>query len=277
MKYFTSKKLNNNVVLVKDETGTEFIFTGNGIGFNAQCNQEFKNLEKVVKRFTLIHEKNQRNFNQMLFEVDNRLIAIIEEEITFFEKELEVDLNENIHITLTDHIAFAIKRHEEKLDFLNPANNDIRFLYSAEYELANHLVQHINQEFKVDLPQDEIGIVAMHIHAAVSNEKIEYSRLRQELIEKIVTAVYKEFKIEKSDSLNYQRFLIHVRYTVERILTKKTIENDLQSYIRLKYKNIYQRMKKIMQQIAIEYNVEISSSEICYLVIHLTRLMHYKN
>lgn len=66
-----------------------------------------------------------KNIAPVYLEIAHEIIVEGEER---FQK-----LDNHILLPLADHIAFAIERIEENLDFKNPFTNDIRFLYEQEF------------------------------------------------------------------------------------------------------------------------------------------------
>lgn len=275
MKYITKKRLNNNVVLVKSLTGKELILIGDGIGFSSEPGEPFVTTKKVKQIFVLKEQKSKQKFQSLLKQTDPKLVALVEEELVKIQQELDGDLNENIHITLADHLAFAIERQKKGLEFQNPFNGDLKILYRQEYRMAADLIKQVEEVMQIKLPEDEIGLIAIHIHAAIQNEQIETARRKAQLIQEMVVRIYREFHLDiQPDSLSHQRMLVHARFAIERILEKKNIENNLTNYIMEHYRDYFERIKKVMTEISEEYEeVEVPDSEISYLCIHFVRIM----
>ena len=80
------------------------------------------------------------------------------------------------HIALTDHLAFAIKRAEQDLAFHNPFLYETKEIYPLEFELAEYAIDLIHKKLGVDLGDDEIGFVALHINSAITNRHISEVR-----------------------------------------------------------------------------------------------------
>ena len=274
MMYLIKKKLNNNVVLVGDNKGNDLILVGNGIGFDAVVKGVFCRFERVTQTFVLSKENIKEGFREIVETSDPELVAFLEEVIDDIQHNLNTKLNENIHVTLIDHVVFAIERQEMGMDFHNPMNADISFIYKKEYEQAKLLVDRLEQKFGVKLIDDEVGILAIHIHAASHNESINSSREKIELIQKTISALYEEFNIEmNTSSLYHQRLLVHVRYAFERIFSNQPIEIEIIHIIRANYDSEFRRIEKAMKEVTKEFGIEVPSSEIGYLVLHSLRIM----
>ena len=68
---------------------------------------------------------------------------------------LKIALNDNLVITLADHINFSIHRSKEGIDVPNMINEEIKRFYKKEYEVGLQALRMINEHYSVQLPQDE--------------------------------------------------------------------------------------------------------------------------
>ena len=271
--YVIKKKLNNNVIMVRDLNQNDMILIGTGIGFKAHINSVFKDLEKVQQCFILKDKNNKENLRTIVDNYDHNLIALIEEEIGFIQSKFTTPLNENIHITLIDHLIFAIDRQKRKLEFKNPFNENIAIVYKEEYCAAQHLVKRINKEYGANLIQDEIGIVALHIHAARKNEDISVSRRKTNLYQETLEKIYERMDLHPSkDSLAHQRLLLHICFAYERIFKNEQIGNDILDIILTKYHKDFEILRDVLNSIEKNNKIKIPDSEVGYLVLHVNRI-----
>lgn len=266
------KSFNNNILLVR-EKGKEKILFQKGIGFGKKMGDIVEKGTLVEKVFIIEDKENQRNFNEILTRVDTKLIGIVEEVIAEITDELGETLNENIHIGLVDHLFYAIKRLEENEEIQNPFIVEIQTLYNKEFEMASKLADKIGDELNIEIPEGEKGFIALHIHSARNNGKlsntIKYSFLSNSIIEHVEDRL--NIEIDRK-SLDYARFLTHIRFAIERIITDAPIKNDLIYVIKKKYKLSYEianETKKIICR-ALEIS-NISEDEIAYLAMHIER------
>ena len=70
--------------------------------------------------FLLKSEEEQEQYKQLLAQVDEDVIEMMNDIVTHIQKRVNIPLNEHIHISLTDHIAFAIKRFQQGMGLKNP-------------------------------------------------------------------------------------------------------------------------------------------------------------
>lgn len=272
-KYVTNKKLNNNVLLALDNQGNPVILIGRGIGFHAMENAPFQETSRIEQTFVLYQQENQSRFQEILRDTDPELIAIIEECLKKFQQHCQGPINENIHNTLTDHMAFALERHKRGIDFHNPFNESLKYVYPEDYQFAQEIIDKVNRFYHTNLVEDEIGIVAIHLRAAKQNESLQLSRKRARLIEATVSALYHLIGAQPDKhSLTYQRLLIHCRLAYDRIFKQEPMDDAIVKLIRKEYEPEFQAVKKILNRIGRENDVAIPESEASYLVIHLKRL-----
>lgn len=266
------KSFNNNILLVK-ENGKEKILFQKGIGFGRRPGDLIEKGIVVEKVFIIEDEDNQRNFNEILDRVDSKLIVLVEELIAEITDELGEELNENIHVGLTDHLFYAIRRLEDNEEIQNPFLVEIETLYGREFSMACRLANRIKEELGVEIPEGEKGFIALHIHSARNNGKlsntIKYSFLSNSIIEHVEKRL--EIKIDRK-SLDYARFLTHIRFAIERIITNSPTKNDLIDVIKVKYRLSYKIARETKDIIckALDIN-SVSEDEVAYLAMYIER------
>lgn len=122
------------------------------------------------------------------------------------------------------------------------------------------------------IPDGEVAFIAIHIHSARNNGKlantIKYAYLSNTIVE------YVEDKLGiyiDRQSLDYTRFLIHIRFAIERVMSNKKIENDLKDIIKEKYKLSYNISKDVAKIIGNTLDCEVCENEVAYITMHIER------
>ena len=267
-----TKVFNNSIVLVKSK-GKEKILFSKGIGFGKRFGEKILKGTEVDKLFTIEDENNLINLNKIVDRVDSEFFAFCEEIIYSISESLGEELSENIHIGLIDHLYFAIKRLKDGEEIQNPFIVEIETLYPKAFNLASEASKKIGEKFNVKVPNGEIGFIALHIHSAINNIKLSHTIKYSYLSNLIVQNVEEKLKIKiNKKSLDYARFLTHIRFAIERLLTKKTIKNELTSVIKEKYEKSYEIASYISKLLEDELNTKIEDDEIAYLAMHIERL-----
>ncbi|WP_195990013.1 PRD domain-containing protein [Clostridium sp. D53t1_180928_C8] len=265
------KALNNNMVLVKDK-GIEKIILARGIGFNKKSGDIISENIDIDKIFSIEDEKNQMNLKEVYNRVDGEFVAVCEEAIAEICEELGEELNESIHIGLIDHLALAMKRLKNKEEISNPFIVEIETLYNVEFEMAKKIIKKIQRKYKVKFPQGEIGFITLHIHSARKGNKLSNTITYSYLANRIVSCIEGAFdsKINKK-SLDYARFLAHIRFTIERILTDTILNNDLIDVIKKSYPQSYEIAEESARIIEETLNKKVIEDEIAYITMHIER------
>lgn len=268
----TIKKVFNNNVLLVCQYNKERILFGKGIGFGKHLDEVISNFSKVDKVFVIDNKENSNTFNQLVNDVDNDVIGMCEEVIYMISTELGEELNEKVHISLTDHIAYTLKRLSQKDNIENPFLVEIETLYKKEFEIAKKAVKMIEDKTKLNIPDSEAGFIALHIHSARNQGKLSNTIKYAFLSSTIVEFIEDELNIEiDRTSLDYARFITHIRFAVERILNEKPIKNELLSIIKRKYKDSYKIAKKVAKIIENELELAVVEDEVAYISVHIER------
>lgn len=268
--YMVKKVLNNNVVIA-EKNNKQFVLVGKAIGFNTHKGSKIS--KDRIENIFVKQEEGEHNFNRVLQDIDSEIVGISEEIISLCEKELDEKLSEAIHVSLTDHINFAINRIEQGVKIENPFMLELAALYPREYRLAEKALYMINTRLSVNLPEDETGFICMHIRAAVSKEKVSselaYTKKIGEVMDLLSKLLKKKFD---KNSIEYIRTITHINFMLQRVIKKIPIKNYLLDSIKKEMYNEYDLAIKIALKIENLFSVKIPEDEIGYIALHLRRL-----
>jgi transcriptional antiterminator len=273
------KVLNNNVVIVTDSSGMEQIVIGKGIGFAKKQGDPILS-EQVDKLFVLRNKNEQDQYKTLLTYIDEYTVELINDIIVHIGTRFDNNLNEHIHVALTDHIAFAIKRLKQGLDIKNPFLTETQTLYPKEYTVAEEVVEVINRSLKIHLPEDEIGFVALHIHSAITNKSVKEIKKHSELINTLMQMIQHALDLEiDTKSINYLRLVRHLRHAIERISMGDIMEEQvkLAKVLKEEYPVCYNLAWKLIKVMQNSLNKPVPHAEAVYLTMHLQRLSRYDN
>ncbi|GAA0432724.1 MULTISPECIES: BglG family transcription antiterminator LicT [Virgibacillus] len=271
------KVLNNNVVSAFDEEGMELVVMGRGLAFQKKAGQEIE-ADKIEKVFTLKDQQTFDNFKLLLREIPAELMSEVELIIKDAKEALNTELNEKIYLSLPDHIHFSIERYQQGITIRNDILWEIKQLYKDEFAVGKRAVARINQRFDVELPEDEAAFIAIHIIEANMNEDTENTFNTTKFIQQIINIVKYHFNVEfNEDSLNYGRFITHLKYFAQRVFNGSHYKNDddyLYIMIKQKHKEASKCTEKIKSYIKRQYNHELTNEEMLYLTIHIERVVN---
>lgn len=274
--YEIKKVLSNNVVLVKGDTNS-YILIGKGIGFGKKKGN-YINYDHVIEQaFLKLDNLNSVEQKMLVNEIDSSVFELTKELVEFASKELGEKLNSKIHLILIDHINFAIKRLKEGLEIVNPFLNETKILYPEEYRIAEKAVDMMSSYFKLNIPEAEIGFIALHIyggrHEHTKSEALEQTRLIKDITE------YIEHKLEIDFSkipYNHSRFIIHLKALLTRITREEPNDNKIVEKLMDDFSFEVSLAKGIAKIIESSLKKELPDNEIGYIALHLNRLMKMK-
>lgn len=251
---------------------TEKIAIGTGIAFNKRRNDIVKTQE--VEKLFVMEETDK--FQQLILRIPEKHFEISEEIISYAEEKLGVKLSDHIHIVLTDHLSFAIEREHEGIHLQNKLLQEIKILYKTEFEIGMWGIQHISERFQIDMPIDEAGYIALHIHTAKPKsgdmkETVRQTAIISDLIQTITE--YLDITIDHDD-ISYQRLVTHLRHSISRVkhFELHTMDEEMLEMIKKKFPVSYQCSKKVAQVLINSYDMELPENEFGYISLHIERL-----
>ncbi|GAE28382.1 beta-glucoside bgl operon antiterminator [Halalkalibacter wakoensis JCM 9140] len=268
------KVLNNNVLVAKHPNYEEVILIGKGLGFGKKTGDLVAD-EQAEKFFVLKEEKEQEQYKQLLDYVDENFIGLMNDIIEMVEERFSVTLHEHIHIALTDHLFYAMKRVKQGLDVSNPFLPETELAYPKEFAVASELVDYLSKELDLSIPPGEIGFVALHIHSALTRRSLREVNRHTQLISELVSVTEDSLNIEiDRKDVNYLRLVRHLHHAIERITKGQYFDNQesLKKVLQAEYPvcyNLSWKLMKIMQQ---ALKKPIPEAESVYLTLHLQRL-----
>lgn len=272
-----NKVLNNNVVTIINENDEEAVVMGRGLAFQKKKGDEIDE-SKIEKIFVLENKSINQKLLTLVNDIPAKYLEVVEDIIKYAEDKLGKKLNENIYLTLTDHISFAISRAEKNLEIKNAMLWDIKRLHKEEFDVGIHALRVIKENLNFDLPEDEAASIAMHILNGEFDQEIPEIVDMIKLIEEILKMVKYHFNIEfDEESINYYRFVTHLKFFTQRLSSGRYYEdndNDLFDMIKLKYPKSYECTKRIEGFVKQKYNTQLTKEEMLYLIIHTARVVH---
>ncbi|WP_312829267.1 BglG family transcription antiterminator LicT, partial [Pantoea anthophila] len=213
-----AKVLNNNVVVVQDEQGREQVVMGRGLAFQKRVGDSLDTAQ-IEKVFALQSDLLVRRLEELLNQIPAEVMTTCDRIINLAAQRLG-KLQESLYITLTDHCFFAIERQKKGLAIKNVLLWDIRRLYPREFELGQEARAIIARRLNVELPEDEAGFIALHLVTAQLNnempEVMDVTRVMQDVLQLVKYQLQLDYD---ESSLSYQRFVTHLKFFAQRMLT----------------------------------------------------------
>lgn len=271
------KVVNNNIVIARDAQEQELIAIGKGIGFQQKKGNPIDST-LIEKTFVNSDAKSSNRLLKLLSNIPIEHVQIANDIINYAKTSLGQDLNENLYLTLTDHINFAIERFENGVPIQNALLWEIKRFYNHEFLIGKEALVMIQQKLGYQLPEDEAGFIALHIvNAKLKNSNVEQITEMTRIIQNILKIVTYEFNVSLDEySLDYERFITHLKFFVQRLFVGQKLENkdenDFIFILKEKYRKEYQTALKISEYIENDFNRRLESDELMYLTIHINRI-----
>lgn len=274
------KVINNNIVSAFDNTDTEVVVMGRGIGFGARAGSPIQE-KKIEKIFRIKSQTLAEQFKELLANMPLEHARISNDIISYAKSELKLRLNQSIYVTLTDHINFAIERLKMNIRPENALLWEIKRFYPQEYRLGLYALELIKKEMGIVLPEDEAGFIALHFVNAEYGTDIKDALNFPNLMKAVMEIAKETLGIEfDENSLHYERFVTHVKFLLQRIYRKELLsdeEEELAAMVKRKYEREYICSRKIAEYIEKETGSKISGEEVMYLAIHIRRVTMAEN
>lgn len=265
----------NNIVMAFDEsTDIEYVLLGKGLGFAAKNETTLStDDDRIEKRFRLEDREQLMNHPSFFEDIDHKAMEVSDQIIQMIEQRFNKTLHNKIYLALPSHIQFTVYRVRHQMEITNPFLYETQVCFPQEYEVALQALQMICSAFDIKIPEDEAGFLTYHIHSAVSHVPVGQLVKMSTLLGKLQAMIEQEKQITfQQGSMNQVRLMIHLRFSLERIVQGSLVENLLIQPIREQYAEEYilaNKMKVVMEK---ELNVSIPEDEVCFLTMHLYRL-----
>lgn len=267
--------INNNVVSSKDENGMEIVIMGSGIGFGKKKGEAVEE-QKIEKIFRMENEEALSRFKNLLINLPMEYVQLSNEIISKAKELLGAQLNENVYITLTDHISFALERYKEGMFFPNALHNEIKRFYTAEYEVGLTALGMIQGKTGIRLPDDEAASIALHLVNAEFNLKVRDAWAMTNLIRTMEEIVTDAYPVLQKESLERDWFLSELKFVAYRVLLlqplKEKGDERLGAFLEKAHPKAVDIVRKAAGAVKEECGFCLSEEEQMYLSVCLKRI-----
>ncbi|MGG7209608.1 BglG family transcription antiterminator LicT [Clostridium baratii] len=271
------KIFNNNAVMVKEDNGRDSVIIGCGLAFRKKVGDEVD--ESLIEKTFILKEKDTlEKFKMILEHIPTEQISLCYDIVEYAKNMLNCELNDYIYVTLTDHISYTLKLFDEGIERPNILIWEIKKFYPKEYNIGLKALEFIESELGKKVNEEEAGNIALHLITAQINGKsdktdIAYSMTKK--IQDILNIVKYTYDIELDEhSLNYERFITHLRFFFKRLNNKTQYRNENEEFLLQQVKEKYKDAYKCMLKIEKYLNVELSYEEQLYLTLHIKRIVN---
>ena len=270
------KVMNNSLVFVKNDDNDEIIVMGKGIGFMKKPGESVDS-SKIEKIFTLKDGESKKNYFRAMEDINSEYVDITNDIVKYASDTLKCKLNDNVFISLIDHIAFAIERFNKNISLQNRLLWEVKKFYPNEFKVGIYAVNKINDILGVKLPEEEAGNIAFHIvNAQTENSEMENTILMIKMMKDILNIIkyHLDVNLDK-ESLNYSRFITHLQFFLQRVIEGKVADSKnsfILTQVESQYPEKVNCARSIKSYVEKLLNIEVGDDEILYLAMHIIRV-----
>lgn len=272
------KVINNNLVRSFNKQNQEVLVMGCGLGFKKKVGDDIDQT-KIEKIYTMDSKEKSNQLELLLEKMPLEYIQTANEIVEYAKISLSKKLNDNVYLTLTDHISFAIERYKQNISLKNALLWEIRRFYNHEFLIGKEALNLIENHLGVKLPEDEAGFIALHlVNATLDTGGMDRTKEMMRIIQDITGIVRYQFDTQiKETSLNYERFITHLKFFVQRafIGSQDPEEGENASFFEMitkQYPKEYHCVLKVAEYMQRQYQITLTTDEMIYLTIHIHRI-----
>ena len=266
------KIINNNVISSWDQDGSEIIIMGRGLGFQKKTGQEVAE-DGIEKIFRLESKDVRERFKDLLASMPLEYIQVSADIISYARKNLNTKLSQNVYLTLTDHIGFAIERFKDGMDFSNALYREIKRFYPQEFEIGMHALLLIEERTGIRLPDDEAASIAIHLVDAEFDIKVRDTWAMTNMIQSMMELLENNLKLPPEDSLYRDRLASNLKFLAHRMLLLPPAEGRedivFSNFVKNHCAGDYALAEKVKKHVKEQYGCDMTGEEQIYLALQL--------
>ncbi|WP_139906195.1 BglG family transcription antiterminator [Clostridium thermarum] len=218
-------------------------------------------------------EIRNRLLNLMNVEVIRNLITVVRN----LEKNIGYRLADNAYVGIIVHVALVIQRIKKN----ETIKIDEKFLEdlkkNREYSMARELCEEVADMFNIDIPEEEVSYIAMHIKGSKNYEESHVDGRKVIGNFELVKLSKEVIKIAESETGRFlghnERLLVglvnHLGPALSRLKMNMEIRNPLLDEIKTHYSHLYKLGEKCSAPLEKFIGSKMPDSEIAYIAMHL--------
>ena len=260
--YEILKVLNHNTILVLKEN-EEIIVMSKGIGFGKKQGEQV-DVPRNAKQYKMQKSYQAKQKSNNIFDYIDPMYIEISSEIITLTKEKFGKVEHDILLSLADHIYFAVKR----------INMDIQLMFPDEYSVALKAKEVIEKYTHEEINADEIAFITLHIHSAISVNKVGESMEVMRMIREFFKKLQADLNIRiDANSLSYIRLMNHIKFLLLRLNNDEELQMDITEFTKEKFPFAYEQARVLCEQLSRVLHKDLPDSELGYLALHLERIL----
>ncbi len=269
------KVINNNIIQARDNNGVELVVMGRGLGFGKGSGSEIDDAA-IEKIFKLDNMDDKEHFKELLASLPLEYIRLANEIISFAKESLEIMLNQNVYLTLTDHISFAVERYRAGMSFSNILSDEVRLFYPVEYSVGRYALELIEERTGCRLAEDEAASIALHIVNGESNLVMSAAFRMIKMMREMMEIIEQHITIPEGRNYPKDRLISDLKQLANRLVSEEPMsghkDEALYRFVEENYKEEYCIINGINDYIEDAYQCSMTEEEKIYLALNIKRM-----
>lgn len=269
------KVINNNIIQARDNNGVELVVMGRGIGFGRGPGSEI-NSAAVEKIFRLDNMDDKEQFKKLLASLPLEHIRLANAIISYAKESLKINLNQNVYLTLTDHISFVIDRYRAGMNFSNILAEEVRLFYPVEYSVGTYALQLIEEKTGCRLVEDEAASIALHIVNGETNFVMGTAFQMIKMMREMMEIIERHIRIPEGRNYPKDRLISDLKQLASRLVSEEPMsgrkDEALYRFVEENYREEYQIINGINDYIEGAYQCSMTEEEKIYLALNIKRM-----
>ncbi len=221
--------------------------------------------------------QTDRISNRLLGLVDADKLHVIEERVEQARHELPNDLADSAYVGLVVHLALAMERLKrgEKIRFDPTSWKQLQG--TREFVIAKKMLLDLEVSLDMDIPEDEIGYITMHLLGAKlradQNYLIEDTSMDIAFKAKaLIDHVGNQLNVDLAENAVMLNDLVaHLKPTMYRLQQEMNIKNPLLKEIMNDYRDLFDIVRAGVLEVFPD--ISFPDDEIGYLVLHFAAIL----
>lgn len=278
MIYF-KKMINNNVALVENSKGKEYIVIGKGIAFQKKIGDPIER-SKVEKNYSLLESENQ-NLLDYFKDFDYELFQTVDRIKTLIEERCNLTYTDHMYLSLVDHINGSITRIKLDIKIASEISNEELKYYVREYQLAQDSNKIIKEELGFEFDENELTFLTLHYIGILYD--LKYTQLNERALtisNDILGIITESIGSEKMHGFAVERLIIHLKFFSIRQLNKgdngdssKDYNHQMYEFLTMQNQEAERILLKIIKYLEENYDFKVTLDEWLYLLIHIVKII----
>ncbi len=269
------KVINNNIISTRDKQGVELVVMGRGIGFGKKPGSEVIE-KKIEKVFRLENIDNKEQFKELLASLPIEHIRLSTDIISYAKENLEIKLNQNVYLTLTDHISYALERHQKGMNFNNVLYDEVKLFYPLEYSVGRYALELIEERTGNQLEEDEAASIALHIINGELNATMGTTFFMIKMMREMMELIERHISMPEGRNYPRNRLISDLKQLANRLVSEKPLrgrrDERLYQFVEENYIQEYEMINGINHYIEERYHCSMTKEEKIYLTLNIKRI-----